>query len=225
LKNGIAGAAFAVALLGYVALAVLAHAQQWFFFDPPITHFVQGFRTPLLDTVMEAISYPGYPPQFLFFFGALLVVFLFLKLRLEAAIMVLGLAGVGGIGFVVKPLVHRLRPPSSQVWVADPTLFRQDPYSFTAGHVHTYMVVVGWSIFLAITLLPKTSIWRRVVVAAGLLFLLLMGFARFYLGDHWFSDVAGAYVLGGLWIGFETLAYGQVRKRWPDKLRPRVARA
>jgi membrane-associated phospholipid phosphatase len=71
----------------------------------------------------------------------------------------------------------------------------------------------------------RAAIFRRVVVAAGLLFLLLMGLARFYLGDHWFSDVAGAYVLGGIWIGFETLAYGQVRKRWPDKLRPLVARA
>jgi membrane-associated phospholipid phosphatase len=225
LKKAIVGAAFAVALLGYLALAVLAHAQQWFFFDPPITQFVQGFRNPVLDTVMEVISYPGYPPQFLFFFGAVLVVFLFLKLRVEAVIMVLGLAGVGAIGFVVKPLVHRLRPPSSQVWVADPFLFKQDPYSFTAGHVHTYMVVVGWSILLAITLLPKPSIWRRLVVVAGLLFLLFMGFSRFYLGDHWFSDVVGAYLLGGIGLGFEIMAYRQVQKRWPDKLRPRVTRS
>ena len=217
--------AFAVVLLGYVALAVLAHTQQWFFFDPAITHFVQDFREPVLDTGMRVISYPGYPPQFLFFFGAVLVVFLFLKLRVEAVIMVLGLAGVGGIGFVVKPLVHRLRPPSSEVWVADPFLLKQDPYSFTAGHVHTYMVVVGWSIFLAITLLPERSILRRLVVAAGLLFLLLLGFSRFYLGDHWFSDVVGAYLLGGIGLGFEILAYRQVKLRWPDKLRPQVTTA
>ena len=225
MKKGIASSAFAVALLGYVVLAVLAHAQQWFFFDPPVTHFVQGFRNPVLDTVMEVISYPGYPPQFVFFFGAVLVVFLLLKLRVEAVIMVIGLVAVGVIGFAVKPLVHRLRPPSSQVWVADPWLFKQDPYTFTAGHVHTYMVVVGWSIFLAITLLPKRSIWRRLVVAAGVLFLLLMGFARFYLGDHWLSDVLGAYLLGGVGLGFEILAYRQVQKRWPAKLRRRVASA
>jgi undecaprenyl-diphosphatase len=220
-----AGAAFSLALLGYVLLAVLAHSQQWFFFDPSVTHAVQGFRNPLLDTVMEVISYPGYPPQFLFFFGAVLAVFLILKLRVEAVIMVLGLATVGGLGFAVKPLVHRLRPPPSEVWVADPWLAKQDPYSFTAGHVHTYMVVVGWGIFLAITLLPKRSRWRRLVVAAGALFLLLMGFARFYLGDHWFSDVVGAYLLGGIGLALEIVAYRQVKKRWPDKLRPPVTAA
>lgn len=220
MNRGIAGVAFAVALLGYLVLAVLAHAQQWFLFDPPITHFIQGFRSPVLDTVMEVISYPGYPPQFVFFFGAVLVVFLILKLRVEAGIMVLGLIGVGAIGFVVKPLVHRLRPPASQVWIADPFLLKQDPYSFTAGHVHTYMVVVGWCVFLAITLLPKRSIWRRLVVATGLLFLLLLGVSRFYLGDHWFSDVVGAYLLGGIGLGIEILANHQVQKRWPKNLQP-----
>ena len=223
MKKGIASVVLAAALVAYVVLGVLAHAQQWFFFDPPVTRFFQGFRNPVLDGAMETISYPGYPPQFLGFFGAVVVVLVALKRWIEAAIMAVGLAVVGGVGFVVKPLVHRFRPPSSEVWVADPWLLKADRYSFTAGHVHTYMVVVGWCVFLAVTLLPRGSMWRRAVVVAGVAFLVVMGFARFYLGDHWFSDVVGAYLLGTVGLSLEILGYGWVKRRWPNRVRPAVS--
>ena len=205
-------AALGAAIVVLVALALLAHLNQHFGFDPPATLFVQQFRSALLDQAMIVVSWPGYPPQFLLFFGLAVAGFAVLRRWLELAIMAVAELGVGATGFVLKPLVDRRRPPDSLVWVNDH--LPQDPYSFTAGHVHTFMVIVGWIIFLVVgrRLLPAPL--RVVVVAAGVLFLLVMGVSRVYLGDHWTSDALGAYILGGTWVMIEILAFRRLRQRW-----------
>jgi undecaprenyl-diphosphatase len=210
LSNRLLYTAIAVGTAAFVALAVLARLNQHFEFDPPATLFLQGFRNPPLDEAMVVISWPGYPPQFIIFFTAAAAALVALRRRLELAIMAAAELGVGAVGFALKPLVDRRRPPDSLVWVNDH--LTQDPYTFTAGHVHTFMVIVGWIIFLVLSqkLLPPPA--RVAVVVLGAIFLVVMGISRVYLGDHWSSDVLGAYLLGGIWLGLEVVAYRRLRK-------------
>jgi undecaprenyl-diphosphatase len=35
----------------------------------------------------------------------------------------------------------------------------------------------------------------------------LMGLSRIYQGEHWFSDVMGAYLLGSLWLALTIKLY------------------
>jgi membrane-associated phospholipid phosphatase len=35
----------------------------------------------------------------------------------------------------------------------------------------------------------------------------LIGISRIYVGDHWVSDVIGAYLLGSLWLVFSVYIY------------------
>jgi undecaprenyl-diphosphatase len=217
-------ALLAISLLGYAALAVLAHAYQWTGFDLSTTLLFQGWRSGPLDTVMTVISWPGYFPEFIPFFVVLMVVMYRMKLKVEAIFLSIAELGVGAMGFIVKPIVHRLRPPTSLVWVNDK--LTADPYSFTAGHVHTFVVIFGFIIFLAATRIPGWT-WQKIVLVFGsLAILLVMGFSRIYLGDHWASDVVGGYCAGGIWLGLGLLAYLWQRDRAAGATRrPSPARA
>jgi undecaprenyl-diphosphatase len=198
-----------LATLAFAAIAYLAHVQQRFFFDLPATQFLQGLRNPAADVFMRAVSWPGFPPQFVLMFAVVLVGFFIARWWLEAAIMVVALIGVGLTGFGLKPLVGRLRPPSSVIWVDHP--LTQDPYTFTAGHIHTFMVIYGWILFLALTRLPRRSPWRWPLAAGAVVVLVVEGISRVYLGDHWTSDVLAAYLLGSIWLALEIIAYRRLR--------------
>jgi len=67
-------------------------------------------------------------------------------------------------------------------------------------------VFIGFLAFLAYTIL-KSSWARGLLVTAFGTLILLMGMSRIYLGQHWFSDVVGAYLLGGLWLALTIRFY------------------
>jgi undecaprenyl-diphosphatase len=213
-----------VASTGLVALSVLAHLQQRFFFDLPATQLVQSWRGPILDRVMAAISWPGYPPQWLLLFGVVAGILVVAGWRLEAAILALAELGVGVTGFILKPIVDRQRPPSSLVWIGDGANVGSDHYTYTAGHVHTAVVMFGWVSYLVLVRLQRGSRLRRLTIAVSVAILVLTGISRVYLGDHWLSDVLGGYLLGSIWLGLEIL-YHRLLADPTRRLAARVARA
>ncbi|GAC1329451.1 MAG: phosphatase PAP2 family protein [Candidatus Dormibacteria bacterium] len=205
MKKAAAGGLVVACIVAYTVLAVLAHLNRYFGFDLAITLGLQHLRSGPTDVVLKAISWPGYFPEFVPEFALILAAFYWLRLRVEAIVLAATEAGVAVQGFVVKPIVGRLRPSSSLVWVNDK--LTQDPFSFTAGHVHTFVVIFGFIAFLAWRRMPRSD-WRRaaIIVGSGTI-LAVMGISRVYLGDHWTSDVLGAYLAGGTWLGIAIVAY------------------
>jgi undecaprenyl-diphosphatase len=115
-------------------------------------------------------------------------------LKWEAVVAVFAACGIA-VGALVKLVVFRPRPSADLVKV-----FSQLPSSgFPSGHVLEFTAFCGFLTFLAYTLLKPS--WGRTaaLVFLGLL-ILLMGLSRIYQGQHWFSDVMGAYLLGSLWL-------------------------
>jgi membrane-associated phospholipid phosphatase len=51
------------------------------------------------------------------------------------------------------------------------------------------------------------------LVALSLL-IALMGPSRIYLGQHWFSDVMGAYLFGSLWLALTIRFYRWGKRRY-----------
>ena len=113
-----------------------------------------------------------------------------------------------GVGTLVKLVVYRPRPSADLVHV-----FSQLPSSgFPSGHVLAFTAFGGFLAFLVYTLL-KPSWGRTALLAASAMLVLLMGLSRIYQGQHWFSDVMGAYLLGSMWLALSIWLY-----RW-GKLR------
>ena len=98
-----------------------------------------------------------------------------------------------GINLIVKDLIRRPRPTSNLVNV----FAKLTDLSFPSGHVMFYIGFYGFIGFLAFSLL-KPSLKRSLLLVFFCGLVVLIGASRIYLGQHWASDVLGAYLLGSL---------------------------
>ena len=141
---------------------------------------------------MEAVSWPGFPPQSRIIPAVIVAMLLALRLRLEAIAMV-GAWGTALLASLVKALMKRPRPVAGvDVRVIAAPLGGS---SFPSGHTITYVGVYGFLAYLAYTLLRPAWL-RRVVVGALLSLVALVGPSRVHQGHHWLTDVSASYLLG-----------------------------
>ena len=101
----------------------------------------------------------------------------------------------GGVGTLTKDIVQRARPTSSFVHLAG----HLADFSFPSGHVIFATVLFGTTFGIVWIVWPSSLVRNAVLVLLAAL-VLLMGPSRIYMGEHWPTDVLGAYCLGGLWV-------------------------
>jgi membrane-associated phospholipid phosphatase len=125
----------------------------------------------------------------------IVILFLFISRPAALAVAFAGVA-IGALGFVVKYLVARPRPNPQMVHVMNPKL-DDGKYSYMAGHVGSYVAVLGFLAFLVYGV-PGDPWWRLPLLIVFGSVIILIGLARVYSGEHWFSDVIGGYLLGSI---------------------------
>lgn len=187
-------AAFAerLGLLGFAGIFALVRARRSDALDLAITMKLQRRSHPLLSGVMEAISWPGFPPQSRLIPAVIVAILLALRLRLEAFAMV-GAWGTSLIATLVKAVMRRSRPVAGlDVRVIAAPLGGS---SFPSGHTITYVGVYGFLAYLIHTLLRPLEL-RRVLVATLVALIAMVGPSRIHQGHHWFTDVTASYLLG-----------------------------
>ncbi len=151
---------------------------------------------------MQLISWPGFLPQSVLI--VLLIAFTLYRygLRWEAATSLL-VAFISGVSNeLAKSLIQRPRPGTDLVDVFEVLT----TYSYPSGHVMFYVTFFGFVWYLAFMLL-KRSVSRGLVLGIFGVFIALVGVSRIHLGQHWASDVLGAYLLGGLILAGIILLY------------------
>ncbi|MBN2001785.1 MAG: phosphatase PAP2 family protein [Anaerolineae bacterium] len=187
-------------------LLVLASLSNYFPIDLSITRGVQTINAAWFSNLMWAVSLAGYAPQAWLLVGAVVLLLFFIGLRWEAIIALVAALGAAGLGNLIKLWVHRPRPGADLVHVVQ----QLNDLSFPSGHVLLYTAFFGFLVFLAYTLLKPS--WARTLTLAILGSLVgLVGLSRIYLGNHWASDVIGAYLLGSLWLALSIAIY-----RWGE---------
>ena len=182
-------------VLTFGSMAFLARATPYWGFDLTITRAIQSIDVYGFGTLLDTISWIGFPPQFPVI-CALIVVALFLLRRApEAWVLMLTSAGAAALWFASTRLIARPRPSPDLVRVG----IEVHGGSFPSGHVLTNVAIFGFIVFLAYTRL--TPSWQRTVLMLVFgLPILVVGVARVYAGHHWPSDVLGGYMLGGMWL-------------------------
>ncbi len=190
------------AAIAFAILFFLAHSISYFPVDLVITQEVQMLHLGWFDLLMRLVSVVGYSPQVFLVAAFTIAAFFAVGLRWEAVVTLVAAMGILVLGTVVKIVVERPRPSPDLIHV-----FQQlNDFSFPSGHVLFYTSFFGFLLFLSYTLLKDS--WPRtlaLVVLGGLV--ALIGLSRIYLGEHWASDVLGAYLLGSLWLALTIYVY------------------
>ncbi|PIY93112.1 MAG: PA-phosphatase [Candidatus Magasanikbacteria bacterium CG_4_10_14_0_8_um_filter_32_14] len=93
--------------------------------------------------------------------------------------------------YLAKIFFHRPRTEFS--------VYLEKSFSFPSAHTAIAVALYG---FLAYIIIRECNSWRIKVNTffTTLLFIILIGFSRIYLGVHYVSDVWGGYLLGTLWL-------------------------
>ncbi len=120
---------------------------------------------------------------------------------------------------LIKLIVARPRPSASLVEIIQAA----SGNSFPSGHVMSYVAFWGLLFSFGIILFRGKHWWRTALLIISALFFVLVGPSRIYLGDHWASDVLGAYLIGGIWLAMSLWLYLYLRGR--GVLAPRGKRA
>jgi len=180
-------------------LCYLAHEYATFHGDATVSLWVEGIDLPFFTFLMEAASYLGRAIPVSITITVLAVGLLFFRRIREAVLIVIMPAIAGLVNELVKALVDRPRPSCSLYLGGN---------SFPSGHTTYAMVICGCIFFLAPRLL-KWPLVARVIQALAVLFVVLMGMSRIFLGAHWPSDVLGGLILGGLILAPGIFIYKQ----------------
>ncbi len=181
------------AIAAFGVLTFMVKTIPSFPLDLAITRALQSINSPVFADLMILVSWPGFPPQS-FLLSALIVLAIYLfGFHWEAIGALVAALLPPLINVVVKDLIRRPRPTVDLVHV----LGILNSYSFPSGHVMFYVGFFGFLWFLVYTLLKRSIRRTLLLIILGSL-IGLVGFSRIYLGQHWPSDVLGAYLLGGL---------------------------
>jgi membrane-associated phospholipid phosphatase len=198
---------YLTALALFAVLAVFAHTYRYFAWDLELERAIQRLSIPGFAALMRATSIFGNGVLPWAASVAVLILFLVKGHRSEAKGMLMSTAGGELLNLVVKLVIDRPRPSPEQVRVFQPL----GSESFPSGHVMFYVVFFGFLFFVSYALLPRGSFQRRLALFLCAMPVALVGLSRVYLGEHWPSDVMGAYLLGGLWLALSVEVYRRLR--------------
>ena len=196
-----------LALAGFGAIFALVRARRSEAFDVAVTLKLQGGKHPLIERLMRAVSWPGFPPQSRLIPPIGIAALIAARLRVEALFLV-GAWGTALLSTVVKAVIRRPRPAASETLrvVVAPL----GGSSFPSGHVLSYVGLYGFAAYLAEVLVRPVRL-RRALVGGLLGLVALVGPSRIHQGHHWFTDVTASYLLGTSYVVGLAALYRRVK--------------
>ncbi|MDO5711688.1 MAG: phosphatase PAP2 family protein [Micrococcales bacterium] len=164
-------------------------------FDQPVLSDMVAVRESWLTVFAYAFTTVGGPiaeP----ILAAIVAVWLSRRWRSWTPLLLMVIAGAGSLTMTVvgKNYIDRVRPP--HVWAVPP--YEWSP-SFPSGHALNSVVIGGLIAYLLVIRAHRKRT-RWFILGCAILFALLMGLSRVYLGHHWLTDVLVGWALGGAWL-------------------------
>ena len=177
---------FFLSLVFFAALTILTVNGQTRIFNTGTAADIQSLENAALTVFMKIISGVG---EWYVYVPAAVLLLIIPKTRIKAGIPAsAALAVSAGLNSVLKlwfavprPDVHRL--------------ITETGYGYPSGHAMNGTSFIG----VCVILFMRSSVKKTVkipVLCAGIVFLILVGFSRIYLGVHNPGDILGGYSAG-----------------------------
>ncbi len=160
--------------------------------DAAAASFITLIRTPLGAQLFYIFTQAGN--NITIFAVCLFSVLFFIWKKKYHYITGLLIAVAGSAVTIVsgKNTFHILRPVTN-------AYYELKSFSFPSGHATYAVSLYGFLFYLLIRNIHTLPV-KILIIIASLLFILLLGGSRIYLGVHFFSDVLGGFMLGTLWL-------------------------
>ena len=144
-----------------------------------INNIMNDGLTPILKAITELGGVA---------FTVLAGVLIFMFCKKNRWFITIDLVGVTLVNQVIKHIIRRPRPNVLR-------LVEESGYSFPSGHSMVSMAFYGIIIYLIYKNVTNKYLKWILIILLSLL-ILSIGFSRIYVGVHYFTDVAGGFLLG-----------------------------
>lgn len=184
----VAFAVFFTAVILFVAIADEVRDGDTLPYDEAVLLAINSKATPLLDALFRSVTDFGSIGVAVI---AVAAAALFMKTRhtYRALFMAVAVGGATLLNIVLKFIFERPRP---ELWQQ---LIVEHSFSFPSGHAMASSALA----FSLIVLFWRTK-QRYVVVALALVYVLVIGVSRLYLGVHYPTDVLAGWLISGAWV-------------------------
>jgi undecaprenyl-diphosphatase len=182
-------------------LAVFAHSTPYFPGDIPAMQFIQSLNSPFLTSFMTIVSqgFTGIPAVLLVIACVLIM---WWRLGMLEAIFMAATGVLSPIANLFKLIIEQPRPPATLANIITPF----GGLGFPSGHAFFAAMVLGMLIYFILKNISLPAV--RVLLISVLIFIiLLVGYSRVYLGDHWVSEVVESYIIAGGFLLLLTAFY------------------
>ena len=182
--------------------------------DQPALDAAITLRTPTNTELATGFTHLGGPIG-MTVIASLITVAMVWRWRSRTPLVLLLIATAGSLLMtnVGKVIVGRARPPLSE---AVPPY--EYAFSFPSGHTLNSTVIAGVVAYLLLRRL-RTTWARALTVVLAVVWAVVMGLSRVFLGHHWLTDVVFAWLLGTAWLALIITAHRlflTVRRRRQD---------
>jgi undecaprenyl-diphosphatase len=194
-----------VAVLVLAAYVSLTGQAAW---EAQLMRWQQANSPRPLPWLAEALTWLGNSTPTLVIATTAGLLLLGARHRLLAALLV-GAVALRALSPLMKDLIERPRPSPELVDVAN----QLSTPSFPSGHVLGATLLYGFLVYAAECAIVNERV-RRVVQAGCVSMMLLMGYARVELGEHWPTDVLGGWLIGLLMVMALAWVHRRSRSRY-----------
>lgn len=201
-----------LAAIDAILIATVVGRSGPVLFDQPVHDWFIHLRTPDGGALVTGFTNLGRAGPMIVF-GLLLTATLFVHYRRRTIWVLMLVTPIGSVALTegLKALFARPRPPYTDA---------VPPYelsaSFPSGHTLNSTAVAGMLAYLTWWLARR--LWVKVAaIITAVLWIVVMGLSRVYLGHHWPTDVACGWALGLTWLGVVILAH----RLWLARVAPR----
>lgn len=185
---GVALASFIGLMVGFVALVDEVTEGSTTAFDESVLLAINQQSTPFLDVFMRSVTdFGSIGVAVAVAIGALFYVIKSHAYR--ALFLAVAVGGAGILNAVLKLLFERQRPDLWQQLVTEAT------FSFPSGHA-----MASSALAISFILLFWRTKYRWIIVVVALVYAVLIGFSRLYLGVHYPTDILGGWLMSAAWV-------------------------
>jgi undecaprenyl-diphosphatase len=174
---------FVVFIFLFFVLSLLFNKPPMEYLDSSISNFVVSNRIGEINSFSIFLSHlfePFYAVIIIFLLG----IILWVKNKKKDAAFLVAISFVSAVSvFLIKQIFMRPRPLIQFI--------AETGYSFPSGHSLIAVIIFGSFVYFFFK-----KVWG--VWIYSLFCVLIVGLSRIYLNVHWFSDVIGGFLLGGI---------------------------